>query len=251
MNDKFKRIDDIMIISSLMKVKYVSRPNRFTIEFKNEKNEIELAHLHDPGRLKELLIPNTDLLIKYVPTYKSTDRKTKYDVIAIKYQDEWVLLNSSYHNQLVSEIIEEKKISAIQNFHIHKPEYCYGNSRLDFLLKDDMNHELYLEVKGCTLVEDGIAKFPDAPTKRGKKHVDELISIKKSSLDSAIIILILQNTAKSFSPNFDTDPEFSNSLKEAYDNKVKIFPIKISTVYKNNNLVLRYNKILPISFKKT
>ena len=231
-------------------VKYISRPNRFTIEFKNEKNELEIAHLHDPGRLKELLIPNTDVLVKYVPTYKSTGRKTKYDVIAIKYLEEWVLLNSSYHNKIVSGIIKEKKIKEIKDFHIYKPEYTYGNSRLDFLLKDEMNRELYLEVKGCTLVEDGIAKFPDAPTKRGKKHVDELISIKKKSLDSAIIILILQNTAECFSPNFDTDIAFSNSLIEAYKNNVKIFPIQIITEYKNNSLVLRYNKILPISFKK-
>lgn len=249
-NDRLKKLDDMMRVGNLMKVKYVSRPNRFTIEFKNEKNEKKLAHLHDPGRLKELLIANTDLLIKYVPTHKSTGRKTKYDVIAVKYQEEWVLLNSSFHNKLVSEIIQEKKIKDIQDFHIHQPEYTYGNSRLDFLLKDEMNNELYLEVKGCTLVEDGIAKFPDAPTKRGKKHVEELISIKQKSLDSAIIILILQNTAQRFSPNFDTDMEFSNSLEKAYETNVKIFPVQIFTEYKNNTLILRYNKILPISFKK-
>lgn len=237
-----------MKISSLIKVKYISRPNRFTVEFKNEKNEIELAHLHDPGRLKELLIADTDILIKYIPTYKKTGRKTKYDVISAKYQGEWVLLNSSYHNQLVSEIIKGKKINEIKDFHIHKPEYTYKNSRLDFLLKDDMNNDLYLEVKGCTLVEEGLAKFPDAPTKRGKKHVDELIKIRKKSLNSAIIILILQNTAKFFTPNFETDKAFSDSLKEAYENDVKIFPIHIITEYKTNTLHLTYDKILPITF---
>ncbi|MBE6485488.1 MAG: DNA/RNA nuclease SfsA [Methanosphaera stadtmanae] len=240
-----------MKISKLIKVKFVSRPNRFTIEFKNKKNEIELAHLHDPGRLKELLIENTDVLIRYVPTHKVTGRKTKYDVIAIKYQQEWVLLNSSYHNKLVSELIGEKLIDEIKEFHVYKPEYTYGKSRLDFLLKDEMNQELYLEVKGCTLVNNGIAKFPDAPTKRGKKHVDELINIRKKSLGSAILILILQNNAKLFSPNYDTDKAFSDSLKEAYENNVKILPIHIITEYKNNTLLLRYDKILPISFKKT
>ena len=131
----------MMIISNLMMVKYISRPNRFTIEFKNEKNELEIVHLHDPGRLKELLIPNTDVLVKYVPTYKSTGRKTKYDVIAIKYLEEWVLLNSSYHNKIVSGIIKEKKIKEIKDFHIYKPEYTYGNSRLDFLLKEKESND--------------------------------------------------------------------------------------------------------------
>ena len=73
-----------MIVDSLNIGKYISRPNRFTIEFKDKDKAITLAHLHDPGRLKELLIPNTDVLLKYINTYKETGRKTKYDVIAIK-----------------------------------------------------------------------------------------------------------------------------------------------------------------------
>ena len=85
-------------------------------------------------------------------------------------------------------------------------------------------------------------------TKRGKKHVDELIKIRKKSLNAAIIILVLQNNAKSFTPNYETDKDFSDSLKEAYENNVKIYPIHIKTEYKNNNLLLRYNKILPIKF---
>ncbi len=240
-----------MKISNLKKVKYVSRPNRFTIEFKNENEKIELAHLHDPGRLKELLIEDTDILIKYVPTYKTRGRKTKYDVVAIKYMNEWVLLNSSYHNKLVEELINEKKIGDLEHFSIYKPEYSYGNSRLDFLLKDQDNTDLFLEVKGCTLVIDKIAKFPDAPTKRGKKHVEELIEITKKSMQSAIIILILQNNADIFSPNYETDKEFSDTLKEAYESNVKIFPVHIITRLNNDTLSLRYNKILPLSFKKT
>lgn len=240
-----------MKISNLKKVKYVSRPNRFTIEFKNEDNKIETAHLHDPGRLKELLIENTDVLIKYVPTHKKTGRKTKYDVVAIMYQNKWVLLNSSYHNKLVDELIENSEIKDLEEFHVYKPEYTYGNSRLDFLLKDKEDNDLFLEVKGCTLVIDGTAKFPDAPTKRGKKHVEELIKIAKNSMKSAIIILVLQNDAEIFSPNYETDEEFSDTLREAYENYVKIFPVHITTTLNRDTLCLRYNKILPLSFKKT
>lgn len=239
-----------MKISDLKLVKYLSRPNRFTVEFKNN-DTTDLAHLHDPGRLRELLIENSDMLIKYVPTYKTTGRKTKYDVIGIKYNDNWVLLNSSYHNKLVDELIKNCEIDYLKNFHVFKPEYTYGNSRLDFLLKDECENDLFLEVKGCTLVIDKVAKFPDAPTKRGKKHVEELTQISKKSIQSAIIILVLQNEAEMFSPNYDTDKDFSDTLKEAYDNNVKILPVHIITKLDDDNLNLRYDKILPISFKKT
>ena len=240
---------DMMKIYDLKLVKYVSRPNRFTVEFKNN-DTIDLAHLHDPGRLKELLIEDTDMLIKYIPTYKITGRKTKYDVIGIKYHNNWILVNSSYHNKLVDEIIKNREIDYLKNFHIFKPEYTYGNSRLDFLLKDEKDNDLFLEVKGCTLVIDNMAKFPDAPTKRGKKHVEELIKISKKDMKSAIIILILQNDANIFSPNYETDKDFSDTLKEAYANNVKILPVHIITQLHNDTLNLRYDKILPLSFKK-
>ncbi|RAP45135.1 MAG: hypothetical protein BZ135_06640 [Methanosphaera sp. rholeuAM6] len=239
-----------MKIKELIMVKYQSRPNRFTIEFMNDKKEKELAHLHDPGRLKELLIKNTDVLVKYVPDYSEKNRKTKYDVIAIKFQNNWVLLNSGYHNMLVSELIEKHSIEELKEYQVFKPEYTYGNSRLDFLLKDNEDNDMFLEVKGCTLVVDSEAKFPDAPTTRGKKHVDELINIKHDGLNSSIIILVLQNNAKTFTPNYETDPQFSKSLKEAYDSNVKIFPTHIRTSYANNELKLEYDKILPITFRK-
>lgn len=237
-----------MIINNLEKGIFISRPNRFTVEFKTTEGMYEIAHLHDPGRLKELLLENVEILVRYIPPYKKSGRKTKYDVIGIKYLNEWVLLNSSFHNHLVKELIENKEIKELEKYHIHKPEYTYGNSRLDFLLKDDNNNELFLEVKGCTLVVNHLAKFPDAPTVRGKKHVDELIKIQKENKKGNIIILVLQNTAEKFSPNYETDPEFSLSLETAYKTGVSIYPIHIITKYENKSLELVYDKILPIKF---
>jgi sugar fermentation stimulation protein A len=237
-----------MKIKNLKKVKYKSRPNRFTVEFIDDDNSIQLAHLHDPGRLKELLIENRDILVEYVEDYKKTNRKTAYNMIAIFHEDNWVLLNSSFHNSLVKELIAEKKIDQLQKYDVKQAEYTYGNSRLDFLLCDDTNNELYLEVKGCTLVVDQTAKFPDAPTTRGKKHVDELIKIKEENNDSAIIILILQNNAKIFTPNYDTDFAFSKSLEEAYAKNVKIYPVHILTEYSDNTLTLKYGGQLKLKF---
>lgn len=238
-----------MIINNLKKVKYKSRPNRFTVEFVDENNNIQLAHLHDPGRLKELLIENRDILVEYVEGYKKQNRKTAYNMIGIYHDNNWVLLNSSFHNKLVKELIDDKSIKEFEEYHIKQPEYSYGNSRLDFLLCNDKGNELYLEVKGCTLVMDTVAKFPDAPTKRGQKHLNELIDIKENHKDSAVIILVLQNNARTFMPNYETDPSFSNTLKLAYEKNVKIYPLHILTRYYDNTLELEYDKILELKFE--
>lgn len=238
-----------MLINNLIKGFYISRPNRFTVKFKNNDKQVEIAHLHDPGRLKELLIENTEILIKYIPTYKKTGRKTKYDVIGVKNGNNWILLNSKYHNKLVKELIDNKEIPGLEAYHVFKPEYTYNNSRLDFLLKNNEEKELYLEVKGCTLVIGNIAKFPDAPTKRGTKHVHELTNIRLKNNESAIIILVLHNDATRFMPNYETDPEFGEALKKAYDNHVNIIPLHILTEFYDNTLSLKIDKVLPIIFK--
>ncbi|WP_455644980.1 DNA/RNA nuclease SfsA [Methanosphaera sp.] len=238
-----------MKIDNLIEVTYISRPNRFTVEFKDNDNKIDIAHLHDPGRLKELLIPGVSILIKFIPTYEKTGRKTKYDVIAIENRNNWILLNSSYHNKLVDELITNKEIPGLEEYYVFKPEYSYGNSRLDFLLKNKNEDNLYLEVKGCTLVKNNLAKFPDAPTTRGTKHLKELITIKNDNKNSAVIILILHNNAEKFSPNYDTDPEFSLTLKEAYDTGVTIIPFHINILKEENSLKLIADTILPILFR--
>ncbi len=239
-----------MKINNLKKVKYKSRPNRFTVEFIDEDNSIQLAHLHDPGRLKELLIENRDILVEYVEDYKKTKRKTAFNMIAVYHEDNWVLLNSGFHNRLVAELIDGKKIAPLKDFHVKQAEYSHGNSRLDFLLCDDEDKLLYLEVKGCTLVIDGIAKFPDAPTTRGCKHVNELIKLKEENEDSAIIILVLQNDAYAFTPNYDTDPSFSKTLEKAFENGVRIYPVHITTRYSDNSLELTYDKVLELKFEE-
>lgn len=237
-----------MIIENLTLARYKSRPNRFTVEFIDKNDVLQLAHLHDPGRLKELLIEDVPILVEYVKDYHKTNRKTKYNMIGVYYEGDWVLLNSSFHNRLVEELLDERKIKPLNQYNVYKPEYTYGNSRLDFLLKDSDDNCLLLEVKGCTLVADGVAMFPDAPTLRGTKHLNELINIKRKDKESAVIILILQNSAKIFMPNYNTDEEFAHTLEKAYKVRVSILPVHIKTSYEENMLRLEYEKILPLKF---
>ncbi|KLO21076.1 sugar fermentation stimulation protein [Marinitoga sp. 1197] len=209
----------IFEIKNTQKGIFIERVNRYLAKILiNDK--IEDVHVHDPGRLKELLYKNNSVLIKRVYNPK---RKTKYDLIAAKKFKEFVLVNSIYHRYIAENILRKK----YKNL---KPEVKYNNSRIDFLA----NEKIWIEIKGCTLSENNIAKFPDAPTKRGLKHLNELIELKEKGYESHIYFLVF-STAEYFSPNYETDPEFSKKLIEAYKKGVKIFPLLFS--FKNNLII--------------
>ncbi|BCU69684.1 hypothetical protein KN1_09810 [Stygiolobus caldivivus] len=133
-----------------------SRPNRFLVVTKSGR----LCHLHDPGRLKELIYRGNKVLIRET----QGKRKTSCQVTAAWSGKEWVLTDSSIHNEVARKFLPAGA----------KAEVKIGKSRVDFMFDNT-----FVEVKGCTLVKDGKALFPDAPTKRGKRHLEELIELKK------------------------------------------------------------------------
>lgn len=225
-----------MIIKHLIKGSFINRPNRFTVLFKKEDGTEELAHLRDPGRLKELLCPNAKLLLR--KAIGNTKRKTKYDVIGIYKNKLWILLNSGFHSDLAEELIESQIIDEISDYTVEKREYSYGKSRIDFLLKNRENpkDKMLLEVKGCTLVENKIAKFPDAPTIRGKKHLEELLKSKSENYNASVLFLILKEDAEIFTPNNDTDPDFTETLYLVEKNGVKVIPFVFQTRLTDDNL---------------
>lgn len=230
-----------MIIKHLIKGSFIDRPNRFTVLFKQENGNEDLAHLRDPGRLKELLRPNAKLLLRKAKV--NPKRKTKYDVIGIYKDNLWILLNSGFHNDIADELIKSQIVDEISDYTIERREYTFGKSRIDFLLKnrEDPNDKMLLEVKGCTLVEDKIAKFPDAPTIRGKKHLDELIQAQKENYKSTVLFLVLKEDAEIFTPNTETDPNFSETLYSAYEKGVNVIPFIFTTKFIDDTL-----NILPL-----
>lgn len=230
-----------MIIKHLIKGSFIDRPNRFTVLFKQENGNEDLAHLRDPGRLKELLRPNAKLLLRKAKV--NPKRKTKYDVIGIYKDNLWILLNSGFHSDIADELIKSQIVDEISDYTIERREYTFGKSRIDFLLKnrEDPNDKMLLEVKGCTLVEDKIAKFPDAPTIRGKKHLDELIQAQKENYKSTVLFLVLKEDAEIFTPNTETDPNFSETLYSAYEKGVNVIPFIFTTKFIDDTL-----NILPL-----
>jgi len=222
-----------MKIGNIIEGKFIDRPNRFTVRF-NYNQKIELAHLRDPGRLKELLTPDAELLLR--PALNTANRKTKFDVIAVLKGDLWVLINSGFHSDIAANLIDSKLIEEFNGYFVEKREYTYGKSRIDFLLTNKSGNKMLVEVKGCTLVDEGLAKFPDAPTSRGKRHVEELIGSKRDDLEAAILFLIFGEDAKCFSPNFNMDPDFSSALENAKKAEVHIIAYSFKNSYKNGIL---------------
>ena len=236
-----------MIIKNLIHGKFVERPNRFVVIFKTESGSTEIAHLRDPGRLKELLIPGAKLLLrKAMPNPK---RKTKYDVIAVFNQNIWVLINSGFHSDIADELIKSGLIMEISDYSVQKREYTYGKSRIDFILTRDNKIKMLLEVKGCTLVEVGLAKFPDAPTLRGKKHLDELSYSLDDGFNATVLFLILREDVFEFSPNKIMDPDFSEALIKANEKGVLIVAYSFKNIFRNNSLYIEPFKRINIKLE--
>lgn len=209
-----------------------SRPNRFlgivdiTSPKKDQKKK-EKVHVHDPGRLKELLYSKNKVLLRKA---SNPNRKTKWDIIAARYDNQWVLVHSGFHREIAEWVICNKKVSPFKNFKDIKPEAKFGKSRLDFQLTKKNGRKIWVEVKGCTLAVDGVALFPDAPTLRGTRHVRHLIEAKEKGEEAAIVILVFRQDTKCFAPHAETDLDFAKTFYTALEVGVEVHPLKFSYI---------------------
>jgi sugar fermentation stimulation protein A len=227
-----------MIIENPLIGNYIERPNRFTVAVYVD-GERRIAHLRDPGRLRELLIPGNDVILRRAP---AGNRKTEFDVIALRRDDEWVLVNSGFHSDLAASIIESSAVDEFQGFRIEKREYSFGRSRIDFLLTSGKERML-VEVKGCTLVRGELALFPDAPTERGRRHVEELEHALSEGYRCSVLFLVFGRGARFFSPNHEMDPEFSSALRRAHEAGVNVIPYTLATDINGKVLVYPLRRI--------
>ncbi|MHA1555905.1 MAG: DNA/RNA nuclease SfsA [Candidatus Heimdallarchaeota archaeon] len=228
----------ISVQGMLSYARFVDRPNRFLVNIKIDgTDKIQAAFLHDPGRMKELLLPNVRLLVR--KPLKKGNRKTNWDVLAVYHNNFWVTIKSSLPNLVAKTALSNGWISELKEYPKLKPEIKYGHSRLDFLLTNDLN-ECYVEVKGVTLVENGMALFPDAPTSRGTRHLQELIKIKAQGKRSVVLFICMRDDPTIFSPNWITDPVFSKQLETAVKKGVEVLVYKVKPTIENNKLLLYF-----------
>ena len=181
---------------SLIKAKFIERPNRFItiIEINGFQHK---SHLADPGRLKELLIPGVDLLVRKFK--KSKNRKTKFSTIMVNHNGQLISLVSTLPNNFVKRKLVRKKIPFLKNYKLVRPEIPLGKHRFDFLLKDEHGEDFILEVKSVTLVKNKIAMFPDAVTLRGENHVKLLTQLAIENKKAGILFVCQRPDAVSLS----------------------------------------------------
>lgn len=215
---------------------FIERPNRFIADIELE-DEIIRAHVHDSGRLSELLYKGNKVKVKKAD---KPERKTKWDLISAKGEGEDVLVNSAYHRYISENLLKNKEFSPFGSIDNLQAEVKYGKSRIDYLLKKD-GVSIWVEIKGVSLSVYREAMFPDAPSERAQKHLLELIELKKSGDRAAVVLLILRDS-KEFRPKWETDPRFSELFYKAIEEGVEVYPVQLA--YEDG--VIKYKGLIPI-----
>lgn len=211
------RRDDGMRYENIKKAKFLARPNRFIAHAELDGQEV-ICHVKNTGRCRELLIPGETTV--YIQDHgEDTKRKTRYSLIGVEKGNLMINMDSQAPNKVVKEWIQAGEF--LPGITFMKPEKKYGNSRFDFYLEQG-EKKIFLEVKGVTLEEDGVAMFPDAPTERGVKHIEELIACKEDGYDAYIVFVVQMAGMKVFRPNEKTQPEFGEALRKARSHGVDI-----------------------------
>lgn len=197
---------------------FEARVTRFSVLVQVDGKSV-LCFLPNPGRLEELLVPGVEVLLRSVG---KGWRKTAYDIVGVECCGQMVSVDSRLPNRLVYEALKNRDMPEFAKYPIIKLEHFYGHTRFDFLLRGDAEHCL-LEVKSCTLVRDGVAMFPDAPTKRGARHVLELAKAKNDGYRACILFIIQRRDAYVFKPNDEVDKAFGENLRQAVKSGVEVY----------------------------
>ena len=197
-----------MQYAQIMQGVFRARPNRFIAHVEIAGRE-EIVHVKNTGRCKELLLPGATVYVQYFPAGK---RKTKYDLIAVEKQNLLINMDSQAPNKVVQEwLMEQEPFGKITYL---KPECKHGDSRFDFYLETEAK-KMFIEVKGVTLEEKGVVMFPDAPTERGVKHVQELCHCLEQGYEAAIVFVVQMSGMRYFTPNRRTHAAFAKALERA------------------------------------
>ncbi|MGB7606414.1 MAG: DNA/RNA nuclease SfsA [Lutisporaceae bacterium] len=221
------------IDNKVVKGYFIKRPNRFEAMV-DIAGEVNLVHVPNTGRCRELLIEGAEVLLE---RREGKKRKTNYELIMVYKDGRLVSIDSQLPNKLAEEAIRNNVITELTDYSYIKRETTFGNSRFDLYLEKACE-KAFVEVKGVTLEQNGVAKFPDAPTTRGTKHIYELIKAKKEGYRACVLFVIQLDFADYFTPNKVMDTAFAEALSKAKAEGVEIlsYSCKVSpdevTLYK-------------------
>ena len=208
-----------MKYNKVIKAKFISRPNRF-IAYCAVDGEKETVHVKNTGRCRELLVPDSTV---YLAVSDNPERKTKYDLIAVEKETArgniMINMDSQAPNSAAYEWMSSGGYFG-EGVTVRR-EVTYGKSRFDLYIEQG-ERRAFVEVKGVTLENDGVASFPDAPTERGIKHVNELVAAKNDGYEAYILFVIQMKGVHTFKPNDETHKAFGDALRHAAESGVKI-----------------------------
>lgn len=195
---------------------FVKRLNRFSAIVKVFGQE-ELVHVKNTGRLGELLLPGAVVYLKYSD---APERKTRWDLISVENRGQIVNIDSQAPNKVFGEWVRQGGFR--RDVRTVRPEFTYGDSRFDFRLECESGVQ-FVEVKGVTLLRDGCAYFPDAPTERGVKHLHGLMRAVQEGYEAAAVFVIQMKRAQALRPNDETQPAFGQALRQAASAGVQLY----------------------------
>lgn len=204
-----------MQYGKILPARFLSRPNRFVARVEAEGEEL-VCHVKNTGRCRELLVPGATVWLEESP---NPSRKTKFDLIAVEKGDRLINMDAQAPNKVFGEWVAAGGFR--EGLTLLRPETTYGSSRFDFYWESSKSWG-FVEVKGVTLEEDGIVRFPDAPTLRGVKHLDELVKAREAGYEAAVCFVIQMEDVRWFAPNDETHPEFGQALRRAAQAGVEI-----------------------------
>ena len=195
---------------TVKKAVFLRRPNRFIAHVALEGAE-ETVHVKNTGRCRELLVPGATV---YLAEGKNPSRKTRYDLIAVEKGERLINMDAQAPNQVFGEWAASGGF--LPGLTLLRPETTWGNSRFDFYWESSGNgRKGFVEVKGVTLEEDGAVYFPDAPTERGVKHVEELIACRAAGYEAALFLVVQMERVAFWSPNDRTHSAFGEAVRRA------------------------------------
>ena len=207
-----------MQYANIRSARFLSRPNRFIAKVDIDGRE-ETVHVKNTGRCRELLVPGRRV---WLEEGANPDRKTKYDLVAVDKDGLPVNMDAQAPNRVFAEWAQAGHF--VPGLTLLRPETVRGKSRFDFYWEAD-DRRGFVEVKGCTLEENGFCRFPDAPTERGVKHLNELTACMADGYEAAICFVIQMEGMKQFSPTYDTHPAFGDALRAAHAAGVRVLAL--------------------------
>lgn len=213
----------------IRKAFFLARPNRF-VALVEMDGHTETVHVKNTGRCRELLTPHATVYLAAAENRAKAQRKTPYDLVAVdKVRPDGTVMTVNLDSQAANAIAAEYlPLSGLfPSTAAFRREVSYGRSRFDFCIDgaDGQGSTAYLEVKGCTLEQDGVARFPDAPTERGVKHVKELTELAGRGIPAYILFVIQMKGVTVFRPNDSTHKAFGDALRKAREAGVRILAV--------------------------